>query len=473
VTATLSRAQATEQGLAGLDAARYGAQRDRRAWRRDLLQVVGWTSLAAPVALWIAGGGLAGVGSLAGVLKAAGIVSGLVATASMILMLWLTARVPVIDRTLGQDRATALHARLGQLTFGGLVAHAVFLLGGYAFADQLTVLAEFLSLWGIGDFVLAVVALLLLTAVSVSSVVALKKALPFEAWKAIHLVTYAAVLAGLPHQFSLGDVFAGGLAHWYWVAVWLATFFVILCFRVFRPLFFSLEHRLVVTAVEHEASDVVSITMTGRRLADLDASAGQYFHWRFLAPGLWWHQHPFSLSAAPTGSTLRITVRALGAGTERLLRVRPGTRVAFEGPYGLFSDAARTSPNLVVVGIGIGIAPIRALLEQTGVVPGRATVILRASAPEQLYLLDEIEALCRARGARLYTLVGHRGRDAAGRESWLPGPQAGLRLAGLCPGLASSDVYVCGPDAAADLVVADALAAETPPEQIHRERFVW
>ena len=102
-----------------------------------------------------------------------------------------------------------------------------------------------------------------------------------------------------------------------------------------------------------------------------------------------------------------------------------------------------------------------------------APPVLRASAPEQLYLLDEIEALCRARGARLYTLVGHRGRDAAGRESWLPGPQAGLRLAGLCPGLASSDVYVCGPDAAADLVVADALAAETPPEQIHRERFVW
>lgn len=472
MTATLSRRPTPVVDWPSVHA-RYRRQGTARAWGRDALQVTGWLAIALPVALWLGQGGLNGLSSAADVWKAAGILSGLVATASMMLMLWLTARVPFIDRTLGQDRATALHASLGQLTFLGLVAHGLFTLTAYALADRLNLFAEFESMWGVRDFALAVAGLLLLTAVSVSSVIAVKKNLPFEAWKAIHLGTYLAVLAGLPHQFTMGDVFVAGPVQWFWIVAWLATFFVLLCFRIFRPFFVSLEQGLVVSDVAWDASDVVSITVTGRRVGELHARAGQYFHWRFLAPGVWWHQHPFSISAAPTGDSLRITVRALGAGTRRLLGVRPGTRVMIEGPYGIFSDAARAAADVVLVGIGIGIAPIRAVLEETDFAPGRGTVVLRASTPTDLYLFDEIEALCRAKGARLYTLTGHRAVDAAGQPRWVPGQYGSLRLGDLCGALASADVYVCGPDAAAELVVVDALDAGTPAAQIHHERFSW
>ena len=454
------------------DLTRYRAQGTRRGWARDAVQVLGVAGLFVPVAVWLAGGGAAAFATAAGAVKAVGIVSGLIATAGMVGMLWLTARVPFLDRSLGQDRATALHASLGQLTFGGLLAHGLFTLAGYALADRTNVVTEFLDLWQVGDFALAVGSILVLTAVSVSSDVAVKKKLPFEVWKGIHLATYAAILLALPHQFTLGGVFAEGASFWFWAIVWAATLFVMLAYRVFRPLFNSLDHALVVSAVEPVGSDTVSITMTGRRLDQLGTLAGQYFHWRFLAPGLWWHQHPFSVSAQPTGSTLRVTVRALGRGTRQLQHVRPGTRVLFEGPYGIFSDAARTSPEVVLVGIGIGIAPIRAVLEQTRFAPGRATVILRASNPDELFLLPEIDALCRAKGARLYTLTGHRGRDARGRDSWLPAQHAGIGLADLAD-LHDADVYVCGPDAAADLVVADARAAGVAADRVHHERFAW
>lgn len=451
----------------------YVRQGERRSLATDGLTVLAWLLVSTPVALWLAGGGASGFSTVAGTITAVGIVSGLVATASMVLMLWLSARVPFIDRTIGQDRAIALHSRLGQLTFGGLVAHGLFLVAGYALNDRLGPVAEFLALLKLNDFVLANVSILALAAVAVSSVVAVRKALPFEAWHLIHLLTYGAVLAALPHQFSLGGVFASGLAHWYWTLLWLATFGVLLVYRVFLPLFASIEHAVVVTAVEQVGPDVVNITMTGRHLDGLDAAAGQYFHWRFLTRGLWWHQHPFSLSAQPTGSTLRISVRNLGSGSRALRNVRPGTRVLFEGPYGIFSDRARTADDVLMVGIGIGIAPIRALLEETRFVPGRATVILRSSTPAELYLLDEIEALCRAKGARLYTLVGPRGRDAFGSGTWLPAQYVGVRLADLCPEVGLADVYVCGPTAPADLVVADALAAGTPANRVHNERFSW
>jgi ferredoxin-NADP reductase len=43
----------------------------------------------------------------------------------------------------------------------------------------------------------------------------------------------------------------------------------------------------------------------------------------------------------------------------------------------------------------------------------------------------------------------------------------------MVPYLAQSDVYVCGPQAASDLVIGDALAAGVPAAAIHNERFSW
>ena len=48
----------------------------------------------------------------------------------------------------------------------------------------------------------------------------------------------------------------------------------------------------------------------------------------------------------------------------------------------------------------------------------------------------------------------------------------GNRLVDLVPYVADSDVYVCGPQSASDLVVADALACGTPANSIHHEKFV-
>ena len=452
---------------------RYARQGSERRLAADVLYVVGWLVLAIPVGIWLASGGLSSFATLAGTIKAVGVLTGLVATAAMVVMLWLSARVPFIDRTIGHDRALALHSALGQWVFGGLIAHGLFLVTAYALGDGIGMFAEFLTLLGVGDFVLAVASIVLLTAVSISSVVAVKAKLPHEVWQGIHLVTYAAVLVALPHQFTMSGLFASGIAFWYWSALFAATFFVMLMYRVFLPLMASLEHRVVVSHVTFETPDVATIEFTGRHLDALGTKAGQFFHWRFLAPGLWWHQHPFSVSAAPTPQTLRITVRALGAGTRQLLdRVRPGMPVFLEGPYGIFTDAARTAPDVVMVGIGIGIAPVRALLEETEFAPGHGTVVLRASTDAEVFLGREVAELCRAKGARLIVLTGHRGLRADGSASWLPATHAGLSLADLT-GVADADVYICGPQAAAELVVADAVAAGVPASRIHHERFAW
>jgi ferredoxin-NADP reductase len=178
------------------------------------------------------------------------------------------------------------------------------------------------------------------------------------------------------------------------------------------------------------------------------------------------------VSAAPDGE-LRITVKDLGAGSARPAAVRPGTRVLIEGPYGRLSSDVRTQRTLTMLAAGIGITPLRALLEELPYSRGEATLIYRASSPDDLLLRDEIERLSQARGVEVFYVTGPRRSDA----SWLPasaGSSSDVRmLQQLAPRIASSDVYVCGPDAWLDAVVAAARGAGVPEGRLHVERFSW
>lgn len=450
--------------------ARARARRARVA-RRDGLSVIGWTLPALAVALFLADGGAATFGTFAGCLTGLGVVAGLVATAAMIEQLLLAARIPLVDRTIGHDGALALHAELGRVTVYGLLAHGALIVAGYALDDRVNLVAEFAGLWAsTGDFVLAIAAFAGLALVGVTSVAAVRRRWPYEAWYAIHLLSYAAIAASFPHQFSMSAMLAEGtIGRPVWLALWATTAFCLLTFRVVTPLLSSFEHRLRVVALTPTGPDALTIEVAGRHLERLGATGGQWLNWRFWTPRLAWQQHPFSLSAAPTGDRLRITVRNLGAGTDALIAgLRLGTRVGIEGPYGVFTDTARTRDKLVLLGSGIGIAPVRALLESARFAPGDAVVVLRAHTADELYLADEVRALASAKGAAVVALAGPR---APG--TWVDADHAGLRLAQLAPWVADADVYACGPDGWMDAVAADARACGVPDEQVHTERFVW
>ena len=458
----------------------FKGQHRRRLLRADLLTVLFWASLAGAIALWLADGGAAGFSTPAGSFTALGIVTGLAGMDLVLLMLLLAARIPLIDKTVGHDRALEFHRKLGKPALYLLLAHGILIAIGYGMAEGLDPVSEAVALWVlVPDMWLAYISMLLFIAVVVTSLVAVRRRFPYEFWYAVHLLTYAAVLTSLPHQFSVGGLFAEGTwQRWYWLALCIATGAALLYYRVAQPLIATFRHQLTVKRVVSEAPGVVSIEMTGLRLDQLAGSGGRFFIWRFLAPGLWWHPHPFSLSAEPVQfdaagqGTLRITVRNLGRGSAQLASLRPGTKVALEGPYGLFSTAARSRSHVVMVGAGIGITPIRALLESTPFQPGNATVILRGHGESELYLGAEILELCRRRGATLFHLTGSR---PAGVRTWQPetSARAGHRLASYVPNVAEADVYVCGPAGWAQNVLEDARSAGVREDQLHYERFDW
>lgn len=467
MTTALRTPPATTASTAAAERAR---RHRRRLGRADLLTIIAWTSAALAVAMYLSHGvALAGIGD---VFTAGGIVAGLIGSDLVLVMLVLAARVPFIDRTIGHDRAIAVHRQLGKPAFYLLLAHGVLLTLGYAWADRTNIVAETVSLVGAKDMPIAYLSLGVFVAVIVTSLVAVRRKLRYEVWHLIHLLSYVAVLTGLPHQFSQGTVFAAGTAQRvYWIALYVIALGSIVTFRFAEPVVQSLRHRIVVDRVERIAPDVISIHLRGRQLDRLAARGGQFFTWRFWTGRTWWHAHPLSLSAEPTARSARITVRELGDGTRKLeSALRRGTPVSFEGPYGIFTDAARGRERVAVFAAGIGVTPARALLERLDARPGMVSVIVRATDRDSLFLWDEIVRLCRDRGWDSWVSIGRRGR---GGSSWLSATDAqrGVSMASAFPRLAESEVYICGPDAWADVVQREAEHRGVAGPHIHRERF--
>jgi predicted ferric reductase len=439
---------------------------------------LGWSSITVVVGFWLANLQGAGLGSVADVVNAAGRLTGLLSADLLLLQVFTMARIPWLERVHGQDGLARQHRRLGLWSFNLLLAHIVLITVGYAVVGQIGVVAEFVDLVANAEGVLlATAATGFLVLVVVTSVRTARKRLRYESWHLLHLYAYLGIGLSIPHELTLGgDLATSPLATWYWWTVYLAALAAVVIWRVALPLYRAVRHGLVVEHVVPEGPGVVSVYIRGRNLAQLNAGAGQFFLWRFLGGRGWTRAHPFSLSAAPSNNRLRITVKGLGDDSKRLIHLRPGTPVIAEGPFGRLHSGVRTRRKVTLFAAGIGITPMRALLEELDYGPGDLTLIYRATDERELVLAREIDQLAWDRGARVHYLVGPRKRDR-GPGSWLPESVGRISdvegLYRLVPDIREQDVYLCGPDAWLDAVVRALRRAGVPDDQIHLERFSW
>ncbi|MGV1008815.1 MAG: ferric reductase-like transmembrane domain-containing protein [Dermatophilaceae bacterium] len=445
-------------------------------WSRQTLSALPWVLLAVVAGLWASNGGIPLLRTPAGALTSTGRLCGLFASCLMLVQVLLMARVPPIERAFGQDELVRRHRLVGFTSFSLLWAHIVLVWLGYAATAQHEV-------WGtLADLVLEYPGILLalggtlaLCLVVVTSMRAARGRLRYESWHLLHLYAYLGVGLALPHQLWNGQEFVGNLAATvFWWVLWSAAVMAILVWRVGMPAYRTLRHRLRVIEVYPEAPGVTTVVMAGRQLARLPVAAGQFFQWRFLGSPGRSRAHPYSLSEAPDGHTLRITAAHLGDGSSALADLKVGSRVALEGPYGRLHAGARTRQKVALLACGIGVTPIRALLEDLPQRPGDVTLVYRARSSTEVLFADELAALAAARGARILTVLGPR---VAARPSWLPQSAAHLSdaaaLAHLVPDIAEHDVFICGNPQWTALVADAARANGTPDAHLHIERFAY
>jgi predicted ferric reductase len=445
-------------------------------WSRDACGVFVWFSMLFVVALWVGGGGVHDLGQTGTGLTSIGRLSGLVASDLLLIQVLLMARIPLVEKTYGQDELARRHRWVGFSSFNLMLVHVVAITLGYAATSPK-------GLWAtIVDFVvnypgmlLAVAGTVVLVGVTITSIRLARARLRYESWHLLHLYAYLGVGFALPHQLWTGKEFlTSTIATVFWWTLWAAAAASVLVWRVGQPVWRSLRHQLVVEQVRAENDRVTTVVMSGRMLHRLPVRAGQFLQWRFLDGPGFMRAHPYSLSAAPDGRTLRITAAHLGDGTARLASLRPGTRVLFEGPYGRMHEGVRTRRKVLLMASGIGITPMRALLEELDQRPGDVTVIYRTNSQQDRILVEELTNLAGRRQAKLFIVTGHR---AIRRLSWLPEHAAHLSdveaLRQLVPDVASHDVFICGSPGWMDAAERAVRRAGVPPEFIHIERFAY
>jgi predicted ferric reductase len=450
----------------------------RRARRDAAVRVIAgsalWLSLLLVTFWWDVDGGVRDLAGWATGLDSVGRISALVASVLLLAQVLLMARVPFLEAAYGQDRLARIHRVVGFTSFNLMLTHVVLITWGYAGGELSRTPA---TLWDLitqyPGVLLSAGGTLALVLVVVTSIRAARRRLRYESWHLLHLYAYVGAGLALPHQLWTGEQFASSPGRtFFWWTAWAVAAGAVLLWRVGLPVARNLRHRLRVAEVVRESPDVVSVRLTGHRLDRLRTEAGQFVTVRFLNGPGWTRANPYSLSAAPDGRSLRISVQAVGDGSRAVADLRPGTRALVEGPYGRLGARARTRSRVALIGAGVGITPLRALAEGLDVAQGDCVVLHRYSTTPLFD--DELEELARVRGHALLDLPGPR----RGPASWLPvgiDPRVDdlYALTYWVPDIAERDVYVCGPEPWTELVRATLRAAGHPDDCLHLETFSW
>jgi predicted ferric reductase len=391
-------------------------------------------------------------------------VAALTGTYFAIVGIFLVSRIPWVERGVGHDRLVTWHRKLGPWSLYLIGAHVLFIVLSFAGQDNVMLAVEMWRMLNTFDWMwLALAGFVLMVMAGVTSYKKARAKMSYETWWIIHIYTYFAIAASFMHQVLNGQMFVNHpLNRFYWTSLYVVMAASIITYRFGIPIFKSLRHNLVVEKVVVEGPGIISIIMRGRKLHKLAAEGGQFFSWRFLTRGHALMSHPYSLSASPTESHLRITVKDLGDHSRSVAFLKPGTRVFVEGPYGAFTAGRATTKHIVLIGGGVGITPVRALLDEfkNGV---EIDLIYRASREEDVVLREELDYIHKNSGGtvRVHYLVGSR------REH----PMDAKALEALVPRVADSDIYICGPAPLVESVKAAAAELGVPKNRFHDEAF--
>ena len=375
-------------------------------------------------------------------------------------------RMPWLEGAFGLDKLSYIHRRHGKLVFYFLLLHPTLLLVGNSISYQLSLSATLAVLLALEYVVYAVIGLILFITVIISSIRISRSKLRYEYWYFVHLMVYVAIFFAFRHQFELGeDLEASSVFYAYWAALYIIIFSSHIFFRWIRPLARYFKHRFYVERVHRETHEATSIYISGKNMEQFHIQPGQFMLFRFLRHGWWWQQHPFSLSMAPNGKEIRITPKVLGDFTKEIQHITPGTKVYIDGPYGVFTDYPESAEKMLLIAGGIGITPVRALIERF-MKRGKDVVLLYGNKKtEDIVFKHELEEF-RKKGLRVTYIISDE-PSFTGEKGYIDAEKIGR----LVSDFKEREVFLCGPPAMMDSVLVSLEKLGISKNSIFFERF--
>lgn len=406
---------------------------------------------------------------MSGVAIGLGRLFGLLAAFGVLLQFFLIGRTPWLEGVFGLDKLSQIHHISGLVSFWLILLHPLFLVYGYGAKSETGPFMQFKEfLFSYEHVFLAFLGMLLFVSIVVVSVTIVRKRLPYESWYFIHLAVYLAMFFAFWHQISVGsDILANRIFYVYWLVLYAFILSLHIIFRFARPLYLFRKHRFKVLRLVRENYNTLSVYLTGERLDQFKVRPGQFMIFRFLKKGLWWQAHPFSLSMVPNGKELRITVKELGDFTNNIKNIEAGTSVIIDGPYGIFTENLSLSSKVLFIAGGIGITPIRSLLEQMLKKESDLILLYGNKTERDIVFKNEINALVESSKKIKAVNILSGQEDYQGEKGIIDLN----KIKKFVPDMNSRDIFICGPVPMTEGIVKTLQKNGVDSSRIHYERF--
>ncbi len=420
--------------------------------------------IVAVITMWIISSGNLLISSPSGFLIAAGQLAGLGAAVTVLLQFMLMGRVTWIETPFGLDKLAIFHRLNGYAAVSLITIHTFLITAGYALNSGVNLLVQYVTFLKNFEFVIgAFIAEMFFYTVVITSIYIVRKKLKFESWYWVHMIVYAAIALAFLHQIHVGGTFTAYPAFRYiWIAIYLFVALNVLYWRFGKVVVNFIRFKFKIDEVVHETDSAVSIYIRGNNLKHWHSKAGQFVLVRILTKQLVAQEHPFSLSYIPKQNRLRITVKGVGDYTKTLQSLKPGASVWISGPYGSFKRDISQNPKRLYIAGGVGITPLRALIEESAGEDG-ALIYGNKTVNDSIFL-DELGQLLPKN--KIFNVLSDDPVYAG-----LKGYVTADLIAKLVPDYMSRDIFLCGPPPMMERIITGLSTLKFPVKQLHYERF--
>jgi predicted ferric reductase len=318
------------------------------------------------------------------------------------------------------------------------------------------------------------IALWAIVALVVTTVLRQRLHLSYEVWRSIHLaLSIVAAAAMVTHILVVNGYSRHGAMRTLLAAYLLGFAAVLLTYRLVRPVRLLWRPWTVISNVDEGASTrTIRVRPVGHQGFAFDP--GQ-FAWLITgASPFSLQQHPLSISSsaerAPDGS-VDFSVKALGDWSSVVVpALAPGTRVWVDGAFGAFTTEAKAAQGFVLIAGGIGIAPIRSMLQTMRDREDRRHVILLYAARNETRapFREELERLREHLNLDIAYVFEEPPQDWTGERGYLT---TAVLKRHLPAHFRRYHYFVCGPLPMIDAVEGMLVEVGVAPRSIDSERF--
>jgi predicted ferric reductase len=394
---------------------------------------------------------------------------GFAGLAMMALQFVLTARFKVIKAPYGADIIYHFHRQISLVALVLILAHPVLL---FIFSPEtLNLLNLVTAPWRAR---MGVSAVLLLIAITVTSIWRMRLKIEYTAWRIWHGILATAIVA-----LTMGHII---LARHYlntptkqvlWVAYGLFWIGLLAYVRIIKPIML-MRQPYEVEKVIAERGNAWSLVLKPVGHPGMTFMPGQFAWITAWKSPFADTEHPFSFSSsASQPNRLAFTIKELGDFTATIKTLQPGQKVYLDGPFGHFSvDRHPHARTFAFIAGGVGITPMMSMLRTLADRGDERPLLLFYANKdwENVIFREELESLKASLNLTLIHVLEKAPPDWTGETGFITESILGRYLPKDLP-RNSIEVFICGPQPMMDAVENALIKLGIPFGDFHSERF--